>query len=101
MEIIEILAGPKNLLELLKRVSPFRMPVFIWGQVGGDNSGPAYGNPVAGSIGYPSGGYEAGTEPFGNPPTEALEGTAWPNGVPPARYVVGSVFVPSGWVKKY
>src|SRR5580704_1996053 len=39
-------------------------------------TGPAYGNPVVGSIGYPAGGYEDGTEPGGNPPTEALEGTA-------------------------
>ena len=28
-------------------------------------TGPAYGNPVVGSMGYPSGGYDGGTEPNG------------------------------------
>src|SRR5271165_2651472 len=37
MEVVQVDACPKDLLELLERVSPFRHPCFVWRQVAGDN----------------------------------------------------------------
>src|SRR5580704_3304016 len=48
MDIVEILAGPENLLELLKCASPFRKPVLIRRQIAGNDDRTGIGKPGCG-----------------------------------------------------